>query len=140
MSAEVNPANKQRLAELKDRHPAVIAEIRGIPEGVDCASPSRHTVFHDVDSMLDLVETIADRTGLPVGIKSAVGDMDFWEDLAAAMADGERGVEENPKSGGGHTGASSPRSAPSNDPAASVIACTSVAVPTVERALAPIRS
>ena len=27
-----------------------IAEIRGIPEGEDCASPSRHTVFHDVDS------------------------------------------------------------------------------------------
>ena len=25
--------------------------------GVDCASPSRHRVFHDVDSMLDFVET-----------------------------------------------------------------------------------
>ena len=34
-----------------------IAEIRGIPEGKDCASPSRHEVFHDVDSMLDFVET-----------------------------------------------------------------------------------
>ena len=66
---------------------------RGIPQGVDCASPSRHTEFHDVDSMLDFVEVVADATGLPVGIKSAVGDMDFWEDLAAAMADGERGVD-----------------------------------------------
>ena len=43
-----------------------IAEIRGIPEGVDCASPSRHAVFHDVDSMLDFVETRRRRrTGLP---------------------------------------------------------------------------
>ncbi len=53
-----------------------IAEIRGIPQGVDCASPSRHAVFDDVDSMLDFVETVADATGLPVGIKSAVGNMD----------------------------------------------------------------
>ena len=36
-----------------------IAEIRGIPEGKDCASPSRHEVFHDVDSMLDFVELVA---------------------------------------------------------------------------------
>ena len=40
-------------------------------------SPSRHTAFHDVDSMLDFVETVADVTGLPVGIKSAVGDADL---------------------------------------------------------------
>ena len=36
-----------------------IAEIRGIPEGKDCASPSRHEVFGDVDSMLDFVESVA---------------------------------------------------------------------------------
>ena len=52
---------------------AEIAEIRGIKPGVDCASPSRHEVFGDVDSMLDFVELVADETGLPVGIKSAVG-------------------------------------------------------------------
>ena len=50
-----------------------IAEIRGIPLGEDCASPSRHTAFSDVDSMLDFVELLATETGLPVGIKSAVG-------------------------------------------------------------------
>ena len=60
-----------------------IAEIRGIPAGVDCASPSRHEVFRDVDSMLDFVELVAQETGLPVGIKSAVGNMDFWDDLIA---------------------------------------------------------
>ena len=63
-----------------------IAEIRGIPAGVDCASPSRHSVFRDVDSMLDFVEMVAAETGLPVGIKSAVGNMDFWDDLIAASS------------------------------------------------------
>ncbi|WP_278258668.1 hypothetical protein [Nocardioides convexus] len=36
---------------------AEIAAIRGIPQGRDCASPSRHTAFRDVDSMLDFVES-----------------------------------------------------------------------------------
>lgn len=62
-----------------------IADIRGIPVGQDCASPSRHQVFDDVDSMLDFVELIGTETGLPVGIKSAVGNLNFWDDLVAAM-------------------------------------------------------
>mgnify|MGYP000709301904 FL=1 len=83
-----------------------IAEIRGIPQGVDCKSPSRHTEFHDVDSMLDWVEFIADETGLPVGIKSAVGNMDFWDDLVANMISGQRGVDFITVDGGeGGTGA-----------------------------------
>jgi glutamate synthase (ferredoxin) len=83
-----------------------IAAIRGIPAGVDCASPSRHQVFSDVDSMLDFVELVASETGLPVGIKSAVGNLDFWDDLVAAMADGQRGVDfVNVDGGEGGTGA-----------------------------------
>lgn len=83
-----------------------IAEIRGIPEGMDCASPSRHTAFGDVDSMLDFVEMLAQETGLPVGIKSAVGDLTFWEDLVRLMADGQRGVDFVTVDGGeGGTGA-----------------------------------
>lgn len=83
-----------------------IARIRGIEPGVDCASPSRHTAFTDVDSMLDFVESIADATGLPVGIKSAVGDRVFWEHLAEAMKDGSRGVDFITIDGGeGGTGA-----------------------------------
>ena len=35
--------------------------------------------------MLDFIERLADATGLPVGIKSAVGDIDFWRELAAQM-------------------------------------------------------
>src|SRR5918993_1175099 len=64
---------------------AEIAAARGVPQGVDCVSPSRHAEFSDVDSMLDWVELLAAETGLPVGIKSAVGDLQFWEDLAERM-------------------------------------------------------
>lgn len=83
-----------------------IADIRGIPVGQDCASPSRHTAFHDVDSMLDWVELIATETGLPVGIKSAVGDLHFWESLVEQMAGTDRGVDFVTIDGGeGGTGA-----------------------------------
>ncbi|HRI97167.1 MAG TPA: FMN-binding glutamate synthase family protein, partial [Nocardioides sp.] len=87
-----------------------IAEIRGIPVGQDCASPSRHQVFDDVDSMLDFVELVATETGLPVGIKSAVGNLGFWDDLVKHMeglrsANG-RGVDfVNIDGGEGGTGA-----------------------------------
>ena len=66
-----------------------ISRVRGIPQGVDCISPAAHTAFSDVDSLIDLCEEIADRTGLPVGIKSAVGEEAFWQDLARRMR--ERG-------------------------------------------------
>ena len=61
-----------------------IARIRGIPLGQDCISPANHTAFTDVSSMLDFIERLADATGLPVGIKSAVGDLGFWRELADA--------------------------------------------------------
>ncbi|MFI4897465.1 MAG: FMN-binding glutamate synthase family protein [Phycisphaerales bacterium JB059] len=83
-----------------------ISRIRGIPMGVDCISPPNHTEFHDVDSMLDFVEMIAERTGLPVGIKSAVGEEAFWVELCGRMGDGERGVDFITIDGGeGGTGA-----------------------------------
>jgi glutamate synthase domain-containing protein 2 len=65
---------------------AEIAAIRGVPVGVICRSPAGHSAFQDVDSLIDFVETIADATGLPVGIKSAVGEDDFWTQLARQMA------------------------------------------------------
>jgi glutamate synthase domain-containing protein 2 len=85
---------------------AEIARVRGIEQGVDCASPSRHKVFHDVDSMLDFVETVADATGLPVGLKSAVGNLEFWDDLVTQMSQDSRGVDfVNVDGGEGGTGA-----------------------------------
>src|SRR5262245_56815222 len=83
-----------------------IAEIRGIPMDRDCISPSAHSVFRNADEMLDFVELVAAETGLPVGIKSAVGDSRFWEDLARLMAAGPRGVDFVTIDGGeGGTGA-----------------------------------
>jgi glutamate synthase domain-containing protein 2 len=85
---------------------AEIAAARGIPAGVDCISPSRHAEFGDTDSLLDWVELLAAETGLPVGIKSAVGDLTFWEQLADLMASGGRGVDFiNVDGGEGGTGA-----------------------------------
>ena len=83
-----------------------IAAARGIPLGEDCASPNSHSAFGDVDSLLDFVELVADQTGLPVGIKSAVGQIDFWTTLAESMARTERGVDFITIDGGeGGTGA-----------------------------------
>jgi glutamate synthase domain-containing protein 2 len=85
---------------------AAIAATRGIPEGVDCVSPSRHAEFSDTDSLLDWVELLAAETGLPVGIKSAVGDLDFWDELTTLMATTGRGVDFVTIDGGeGGTGA-----------------------------------
>ncbi|MFD1247708.1 glutamate synthase-related protein [Nocardioides ginsengisoli] len=85
---------------------AEVAAIRGIEQGRDCVSPSRHAEFSDVDSLLDWVELLADETGLPVGIKAAVGDTDFWADLVAQMASTGRGVDFITIDGGeGGTGA-----------------------------------
>jgi glutamate synthase domain-containing protein 2 len=83
-----------------------IAETRGIPVGADCISPSRHAEFSDTDSLLDWVELLAAETGLPVGIKSAVGDMAFWDELTDLMQSTGRGVDFVTIDGGeGGTGA-----------------------------------
>jgi glutamate synthase domain-containing protein 2 len=85
---------------------AEIAAARGVPEGRDCISPSRHAEFSDPDSLLDWVELLAAETGLPVGIKSAVGDLDFWEELTGLMDTTGRGVDFVTVDGGeGGTGA-----------------------------------
>ena len=83
-----------------------IARIRAVPLGQDCVSPAAHSAFHDVDSMLDFVEQLADESGLPVGIKSAVGQMSFWHELAQQMLTTRRGVDFITIDGGeGGTGA-----------------------------------
>lgn len=70
-----------------------IAKYRGVQPGEDVASPPRHSAFRDVDSMLDWVEYLAAETGLPVGIKSAAGDSQFWQQLANLMEREDRGVD-----------------------------------------------
>jgi glutamate synthase domain-containing protein 2 len=83
-----------------------IAAIRGVEVGVDCISPTRHSAFSSTDELLDFVELLAAETGLPVGIKSAVGDAGFWIELTDLMATTGRGVDFVTVDGGeGGTGA-----------------------------------
>ena len=62
-----------------------IALVRGIPEGKDCISPNSHSVFHDTSSLIRFIREIGEATGLPVGIKCAVGKMIFWKELVDRM-------------------------------------------------------
>ena len=83
-----------------------IAAIRGVETGSDCVSPPGHSAFGSADELLDFVESVADATGLPVGIKSAVGEQEFWDELAGLMESGARGVDFVTVDGGeGGTGA-----------------------------------
>ena len=83
-----------------------IAEARGVPVGVTVRSPNHHREFGDVAGLVDFVERVADACGLPVGIKSAVGERRFWVELAACMAETGRGPDFVTVDGGeGGTGA-----------------------------------
>jgi len=86
-----------------------ISEIRGVPMGKDVLSPSNHKAFSTVPEMVDFVEAIAEETGLPVGIKSAVGRLELWEELADLMVETGRGPDFITIDGGeGGTGAAPP--------------------------------
>ncbi len=86
-----------------------ISDIRHVPLGKDVLSPPNHSAFEGVDGLVDFVEKIADATGLPVGIKSAVGKLGEWEQLAKLMKETERGPDFITIDGGeGGTGASPP--------------------------------
>ena len=63
-----------------------ISAIRCVPAGQDCVSPPAHSAFSDVDGLIEFLELIAQDTGLPVGIKSAVGEGGFWQRLVERMA------------------------------------------------------
>ena len=83
-----------------------IAAARGVPVGVTVRSPNRHPEFDDVAGLVDFVERLADASGLPVGIKSAVGARSFWVELAWHMASTGRGPDFIAVDGGeGGTGA-----------------------------------
>jgi glutamate synthase (ferredoxin) len=85
---------------------AQIAAIRGVEIGKDCMSPNTHSAFENVDQLIDFIEKIAAETGLPVGIKSAVGEQAFWTELARRMLKRQAGPDFITIDGGeGGTGA-----------------------------------
>lgn len=86
-----------------------ISEIRGVPMGVDVLSPPNHSAFNNIPELVDFIERIADATGLPVGIKSAVGKLEQWEELALLMKKTGKGPDFITIDGGeGGTGAAPP--------------------------------
>ena len=52
---------------------AEIAEIRGIPKGHDGISPNRHAEVDDWADLLDFIAHVREVSGLPTGIKTAMG-------------------------------------------------------------------
>jgi glutamate synthase domain-containing protein 2 len=85
---------------------AEIAAIRGVEMGVTVVSPSRHREFDSIPSMIAFIERVADACGVPVGIKSAVGQRPFWAELADEMRSRGQGPDFITIDGGeGGTGA-----------------------------------
>jgi len=88
---------------------AEIAEIRQVPMGKDVVSPPYHSMFSDIRGMVDFIEQMAEATGLPVGIKAAIGKTDMWEQLADLMVATGKGPDFITIDGGeGGTGAAPP--------------------------------
>lgn len=86
-----------------------IAKIRGVEVGKDVLSPSTHKAFNTIPELLQLIEDIAQETGLPVGIKGAIGKLDQWEELADMMIKTGKGPDFITVDGGeGGTGAAPP--------------------------------
>jgi glutamate synthase domain-containing protein 2 len=86
-----------------------IAAIRGVEVGKDVLSPPTHSAFSTVPELLDFIEDIAENTGLPVGIKAAIGKLDQWEELALEMKQRGTGPDFISVDGGeGGTGAAPP--------------------------------
>lgn len=86
-----------------------LADIRHVPMGKDVISPASHSAFANIPEMIDFIELMAAATGLPVGIKSAVGKLEMWHELADLMKSTGKGPDFITIDGGeGGTGAAPP--------------------------------
>jgi glutamate synthase domain-containing protein 2 len=64
---------------------AEIAEARGVPVGVDCVSPAKHSVFSNPVELLEFIAKMRELSGgKPAGMKLAIGHP--WEFFAIAKA------------------------------------------------------
>jgi len=86
-----------------------IAKIRGVEIGKDVISPPNHKVFSNVTQMVNFIEAVANKTGLLVGIKAAIGKLNEWSELADIMNSTGKGPDFITVDGGeGGTGAAPP--------------------------------
>ncbi|WP_293777016.1 FMN-binding glutamate synthase family protein [uncultured Oxalicibacterium sp.] len=70
---------------------AEIAEARGIPEGIDCISPSSHSAFDSPLGLLQFIEQLRTLSGgKPTGFKLAIGHP--WEFFGIVKAMMETGI------------------------------------------------
>ncbi|WP_374563904.1 FMN-binding glutamate synthase family protein [Ideonella sp.] len=67
---------------------AEIAAARGVPEGVDCISPSAHSAFSTPVGMLQFIDKLRTLSGgKPTGFKLCIGHPWEWFALAKAMVE-----------------------------------------------------
>jgi glutamate synthase domain-containing protein 2 len=65
---------------------AEIAATRGVPMGVDCVSPARHSTFDTPKGLLQFVDRLRTLSGgKPTGFKLAIGHPWEWFGIAKAM-------------------------------------------------------
>ena len=87
----------------KEKITREIAEIRGVPMGVDCQSPNTFEEFNDAPSLLDFVARVRRLTGKPIGLKMVVGTVREIDELCAEMrrrGDGPDFIAVDGKEGG----------------------------------------
>ncbi|MFN7724996.1 MAG: FMN-binding glutamate synthase family protein [Rubrivivax sp.] len=67
---------------------AEIAQARGVPIGVDCVSPARHSAFNTPAELLQFIEKLRVLSGgKPTGFKLCIGHPWEWFAIAKAMLD-----------------------------------------------------
>jgi len=67
---------------------AEISAARGVPQGVDCVSPSHHREFDTPRGLLEFVARLREMSGgKPTGFKLAIGHPWEWFGIAKAMAE-----------------------------------------------------
>jgi glutamate synthase domain-containing protein 2 len=87
----------------KEKITPEIAEIRGIPMGLDCHSPNRFEECPDAGAVLDFVARVKSLTGKPVGLKMVVGARAEIDELCHEMCrrgDGPDFIAVDGKEGG----------------------------------------
>jgi glutamate synthase domain-containing protein 2 len=69
----------------KEKITSEIADIRGIPMGVDCHSPNGFDEFQDAPSLLRFIARVRKLTDKPVGLKMVVGSLADIVELCRAI-------------------------------------------------------
>ena len=65
-----------------------IAVTRGVPQGVDCVSPARHSAFSTPLELIDFIRTLRELSGgKPVGFKLCIGHRSEFAAIVKAMLD-----------------------------------------------------